>query len=185
MFCPEARHLLKKILLALLAFVAVFLLVVHFQPAAYTVTRTAVINAPPEKVFPLVNDFHQWDSWSPWAKIDPNMNSQYEGAPSGTGAIYRWSGNSDVGKGSMKIKESRPPESIAIDLEFQEPFASSSDNRFRFSPEGNGTRVDWTMSGENDFMGKLFCLVMGGMDKAIGPDFEKGLAQMKAVAENL
>jgi uncharacterized protein YndB with AHSA1/START domain len=175
--------LLKKILLALLILIVLFLIVVQFQPSQYTVTRSEVISAPPETVFSLVNDFRNWKRWSPWADLDPNMKEEHEGASSGVGAVYRWSGNDDVGKGSMRITESRPPEVIAIDLEFQEPFASRAANRFDFAPDGSGVKVNWSMSGDNDFAGKAFSLLMGGMDKAIGKDFEKGLAKLKNVAE--
>lgn len=175
--------MLKKILLVVLAIVVVFLLVVAAQPSSYTVTRSATINAPPEQVFPLVNDFHEWDKWSPWAKLDPNMQTTYSGAGDGEGAVYSWTGNDDVGEGRMTILRSEPHQHVQIKLEFLKPFESQSITDFSFQSEGGGTAVNWTMSGENNFMAKAFMLFMGGMDKAVGPDFEKGLAQMKSVAE--
>lgn len=175
--------MIKKILLALVVLLGGFLAVAAMQPDDYSVTRTAAIAAPPEKVFPLVNNFHNWSGWSPWAKLDPQMKESYSGPESGTGAVYEWTGNSDVGKGKMTITESQPNDSVRINLEFIEPFASTSDTRFAFRPEGAGTQVQWTMSGKSDLMTKAMCLVMGGMDKMIGPDFEKGLAQMKSQAE--
>jgi len=154
------------------------------QPAAYKVTRTTQIAAPPAAVHGLINDFHQWDQWSPWAKLDPNMKANYSGAPSGTGAVYHWVSESDeVGEGRMTITESVPAEKVVIKLEFIKPFASVADTVFTVKPSGDGSAVDWTMSGESDFVSKAFMMAMGGMDKAIGPDFEKGLAQMKAAAE--
>jgi hypothetical protein len=147
------------------------------------VERRAAIAAEGSTVFALVNDFHRWNDWSPWAKIDPFMKQSYEGPESGQGAKYSWAGNDDVGEGKMTILESQAGQKIAIRLEFVKPFASTSLTSFVFRPDGRSTEVEWSMEGDNDFMGKVFSLVAGGMDKAIGPDFEKGLAQMKALAE--
>jgi uncharacterized protein YndB with AHSA1/START domain len=176
--------MIKKILILLVLLLAIFLGVAAMQPDTYTVTRTATIGAPPDRVFALVNDFHEWSKWSPWEKLDPNMTRTHEGAPSGAGAMYSWKGNSDVGSGKMTIAESHPSDHIRINLEFKEPFESSSITDFRFKPEGAGTQVEWSMAGDSNFMSKIFSLLMGGMDKAIGPDFEKGLTQMKAAAES-
>ena len=111
------------------------------------------------------------------------MKVSYSGPASGQGAVYDWTGNSDVGVGRMTILESQPAQLIRIQLSFIEPFASTADNTFVFKPESGGTRVDWIMSGKSDLMSKAMCLFMGGMDKMVGPDFEKGLAQLKRVAE--
>lgn len=175
--------MLKKIGLALLGVVAVFLVVVALQPSEYKVLRTAKISAPPEQVFAMVNDFHRWDAWSPWAKLDPAMKTTYEGPASGPGAIYKWVGNDDVGEGKMEITAAAPAERVAIDLEFIKPFASKAKNEFSFRGDGGSTEVSWSMTGGADFVSKAFFLVMGGADKAIGADFEKGLAQMKTAAE--
>ena len=153
------------------------------QPATFRVSRTATIAAAPADVFALVNDFHNWDAWSPWAKLDPAIKTTYAGSTSGQGAMYSWVGNSDVGEGSMTITDSQPASRVNIKLEFIKPFPSIADNLFEFAPAATGTTVTWTMSGDNNFLSKAFCLFMGGMDKMIGPDFEKGLAQMKAAAE--
>ena len=178
--------MLKKILLGivvmLVVLIAVCLVLVMMQPAHYQVERSATINAPAPTVFALVNDFHKWDSWSPWAKMDPAMKQTFEGASAGTGAMYSWAGNSQVGEGRMTIIESRPSDLIRIKLEFIKPFAATNVTDFTFTPSGNSTNVKWTMSGENNFIGKAFSLFMN-MDKMIGADFEKGLAQMKTVAE--
>jgi Polyketide cyclase / dehydrase and lipid transport len=179
--------MLKKILLGivvmLVVLIAVCLVLVMMQPAHYQVERSATINAPAPAVFTLVNDFHKWDSWSPWAKLDPAMKTTYEGAAAGTGATYSWTGNSQVGEGKMTIIESRPSDLIKIKLEFIKPFAATNATDFTFTPSGNSTNVKWTMSGDNNFIGKAFSLFMN-MDKMIGADFEKGLAQMKMVAES-
>lgn len=178
--------MIKKILLGALVVivvgVAIFCVVVAMQPAHYHVERSATMNAPAIVVFNQVNDFHKWDAWSPWAKLDPNMKTSFEGAPAGNGAVYSWTGNSDVGEGRMTITDSKPSEVVKIKLDFIKPFAQTSATVFAFKPQGNQTAVTWTMDGENNFVGKAFCLFMN-MDKMVGGDFEKGLAQMKAIAE--
>ena len=178
--------MIKKILLGALVVivvgVAVFCLVVAMLPPHYHVERSATMNAPAVVVFNQVNDFHKWDAWSPWAKLDPNMKTSFEGAPSGNGAVYSWTGNSDVGEGRMTITESKPGELIKIKLEFVKPFAATNPTVFAFKPQGNQTAVTWTMDGDNNFVGKAFGLFMN-VEKMVGNDFEKGLAQMKVIAE--
>jgi uncharacterized protein YndB with AHSA1/START domain len=172
----------KKILLALLLVIVAFVVVVAFQPATYRVERSATISAPASAVYAQVNDFHKWQAWSPWAKLDPTMKQTFEGAPAGTGAVYTWAGNSEVGEGRMTITDSRPSEELNIKLEFMKPFAATTSTVFTFTPQGDKTNVRWVMTGENNFIAKGFHLFMD-MDKMIGGDFEKGLAQMKAAAE--
>lgn len=177
--------MLKKLLLVALGALIILAAAIQFQPATYSVTRSTQINAPPEKVFALIQDFHRWDAWSPWAKLDPQMKTSYQGPEAGPGAVYEWSGNDQVGEGRMTLLATTPPAEARIRLEFIKPFASQAENTFRIAPAATGSTVTWTMTGNNDFVSKAFSLVMGGMDKAIGPDFEKGLAQMKSVAEKL
>ena len=172
----------KKILIAIGVILIVFLVVVALQPAEYRVVRSASMSAPPSAVFEQVNDFHKWEAWSPWEKRDPALKRTYEGPSEGTGAIYRWAGNNQVGEGNMTITESRPSDLIRIKLEFLKPFASTADTEFTFKPEGNQTGVTWSMAGKNNFMAKAMCLFMN-MDKMVGGDFEKGLAQMKSLVE--
>ncbi|HYV35169.1 MAG TPA: SRPBCC family protein [Gemmataceae bacterium] len=175
----------KKILIVLMVLVAilvVFSAVVAMQPADFRVVRSATISAPQADVFAQVNDFHKWEAWSPWLKLDPNATYTYEGPQAGTGAIFKWSGNSDAGEGMMKITESKPSDLIKIKLDFVRPFESTCNQEFTFKPEGNQTAVTWTMTGQNNFIGKVFCLFMN-MDKTVGGDFEKGLANMKSVVE--
>jgi len=174
--------MLKKILLALVAIVVVFVGVVAMQPADYRVTRTTVLAAAPSDVFPHVNDFHRWEAWSPWAKLDPGMKVTYDGPPAGPGAVYTWTGNKDVDEGRMTLTDSRPGELVKIKLAFIKPFASMSAVDVALEPQGPATKVTWTMSGQNGFVEKAFCLFVS-MDKMIGGDFEKGLAQLKAVVE--
>ena len=174
--------MLRKILIALAVIVIVLVILIALQPATFRITRSTVITAPVAKVFEQVNDLHKWDGWSPWAKLDPNMKTTHEGAPAGTGAIYSWAGNSDVGEGRMTLTESQPNELVRIKLEFIKPFAATNTTEFVFKPEADKTMVTWSMFGTNNFMAKAFGLFMN-MDKMVGGDFEKGLAQLKSVAE--
>ena len=177
---------MRKIVLivcgVLAAIVAVFVGVVAMQPADFRIIRSATMAATPAEIFPHVNDFHKWDAWSPWAKLDPSMKQTYEGPPVGTGAIYTWLGNAEVGEGRMTIIDSKTDELVKIKLEFIKPFAATNATEFTFKPEGENTLVTWSMDGDNTFMMKAFHLFMD-MDKMIGADFEKGLAAMKGVVE--
>jgi hypothetical protein len=148
--------------------------------STYTVTRSTVIPAPAQDVFPLVNSFREWPKWSPWESVDPDMQRTYSGAESGVGAKYAWSGNRKAGAGNMEITESREPDVIRIRLEFIKPFPAVNPTTFTFVPEGGGTRVTWTMTGEHKGIGKVFALFMN-MDKMVGGDFEKGLASLASV----
>ncbi|MCA9774978.1 MAG: SRPBCC family protein, partial [Myxococcales bacterium] len=150
----------KKILIALAIAVLAFVVIVAKRPAEFRIERAATIAAPPEAVFPLVNDFHEWRAWSPWEERDPDMQRTYEGPPAGVGAIYAWSGNKDVGAGRNTITESRPNDRIGMKLEFMEPFEATNAVEFTFRPEGDGTRVTWAMSGRNNFVGKAMDLFM-------------------------
>ena len=175
----------KKILaaVAVMTFLLVGLLVVvAVQPDEFTISRSATMAAPPEEVFAQVNDFHNWEAWSPWAKLDPDSTAEYSGPESGKGAAFSWSGNSEVGEGTMTILESRPHELIRINLEFTRPFADTSTAEFTFRPEGDQTVVTWSMMGQNSFIEKGFCLLMD-MDEMLGEKFNEGLASMKAIVE--
>ena len=176
------KRIIIGVLIAIVVIVAGLIVVVATQPEDFKVTRMTTIKAPPDRVFEQVNDFHKWEAWSPWAKIDPNMKTTYSGAPAGVGSSYAWVGNDDVGEGKMTIAESHPPQQIKIDLDFIKPFAAKNVTEFMFKPDGDVTEVTWTMSGKNNFVAKAVCLVMN-MDKMVGGDFEKGLAQMKTVVE--
>ena len=174
--------MIKKILIGIAAVIVLFVIIVALQPGQYRVSRSATIPAAPAVVFEHVNDLHKWDGWSPWAKIDPAMKQTFEGAPAGTGAVYAWTGNKDVGEGRMTITDSHPNDLIKIKLEFIKPFAATNATDFTFKPQGDQTAVTWTMSGDNNFIGKAFSLFMN-MDKMIGGDFEKGLAGLKSVVQ--
>ena len=147
----------------------------------YTVERSITVNAPTPRVHGLVDDFHNWVNWSPWEDLDPELQRTYTGPDRGVGAHYAWSGNRKAGAGSMEITRSTP-EGIAIALEFLKPFKSTPTTEFSFAPDGDETVITWTMTGEQKGLMSVFGRVFS-MDKMIGPDFEKGLARLKAVAE--
>jgi uncharacterized protein YndB with AHSA1/START domain len=174
--------MMMTLLIVLAVIVIGLVIVIAMQPAEFRVARSTKVSAPPSEVFAQVVDFHKWEAWNPWGKIDPAMQQSYEGAPAGTGAVYLWNGNKEVGAGRMTIIESRPSELIRIKMEFFKPFAGTSTAEFAFKPEGNQTAVTWSMAGENNFMAKAIHLFMN-MDKMIGGQFDNGLAQMKAQAE--
>ena len=180
---PAKSHLLKKILVVLIALITVFAVVVAFQPSDFRIERTASIDAPPPVVFAQVNDFHKWEAWSPWAKLDPNAKSTFEGPESGKGAKFGWAGNRELSEANMTITASNPHEKIDIQLEFTKPMVATNLTEFTFRPTEDGkTTVTWAMSGKNDFVGRAFCLFMN-MDKMVGSKFEEGLASMKKIAE--
>jgi uncharacterized protein YndB with AHSA1/START domain len=174
--------MLRTILIILVVLIAGFAGVVAMQPSEFKVERTATINAPAADVFPHVNDLHKWDAWSPWAKLDPNAKVGFEGPQAGKDAVFTWSGNDSIGEGRMTIVESRPADLVSIKVDFTRPFAGTSTSEFAFKPDGNGTAVTWTMSGHHDFIAKAMCLIMNGQ-KMMGGEMEKGLAQLKSVAE--
>lgn len=178
---PQSSPIMfKKILVALAAVIGLFVIVVATRPADFRISRKAVIPAAPAVVFPHVNDLHLWQNWSPWAKLDPACKIGFRGPDSGKGSAFTWSGNNEVGEGSMEIIESVPNEKVVFDLIFVKPMAGKSLTEFTFKPEGSGTEVTWTMSGKNDFMGKLFSLFVD-CDEMVGSQFEKGFGNLKAV----
>ncbi len=175
--------MLKKILMVVVVVIVVFFGLAAMQPAEFSISRSASIAAAPAKVFAQVNDFHRWENWSPWAKIDPTMTAHYDGAASGEGSSYAWSGKGKAGEGKMTLLKSQAPDLIQIKLEFIRPMKATNMIDFSFKPEGQGTMVTWAMSGKNNLISKAFSMVCN-MDKLVGGDFEKGLAQLKVAAES-
>ena len=174
--------MLKKLALAVFAIIVVILGMAAMKPDTFAVKRVVSIKAPPEKIAVLVTDFHQWGSWSPWEKLDPAMKRTFTGAPAGKGAIYEWEGNKDVGKGRMEILDVSTPAKTVIKLDFLQPFESHNTTVFTLVPQGGETQVSWDMTGPMPFLTKIMS-VFTSMDAMIGKDFEKGLANMKAIAE--
>ena len=174
--------MIKNIAIVLLALVAGVLLYAGTRPDAFRIERSAVIRASPETVFPLVNDFHQWEAWSPWEKIDPNIQRTYSGTPAGLGAVYAWRGNKDIGSGRMEIIESRPTSKVLIKIDFLTPFEAHNKVEFTLAPEGGGTRVTQAMYGPSPFISKLMGLFFN-MDKMVGDKYEEGFVNLKKLAE--
>lgn len=174
--------MLSNILLILVALLAVFLLYVALQPAESTVSRSKLIDAPPDAIFPLINSFRNWQHWSPWANLDPTAKNAFAGPEAGPGASFTWDGNTSVGKGAMTIADSDPNRRVLINLDFERPMASKSIAEFMLQPEGQGTRVTWTMTSARNFLARAMCTVFGA-DKMVGGMFDKGLARLGALAE--
>jgi hypothetical protein len=174
--------MLRNILIAIAAALVVLLVVIATRPSTYRVSRSATIAAPPSVVYAELVDFHRWDAWSPWAKLDPAMKVTYTGPASGPGAAYGWSGNDKVGEGKMLITGARPNQEVNIKLDFIKPFEGTSLTAFALGPASGGTKVNWSMSGENNFMMKAISLVHD-MDTDIGKEFDQGLSNLKAVSE--
>ena len=174
--------MLRKILIALAVTVVGLVAVILSRPDSFRIVRSASISAPADAVFPMINDFHNWVAWSPWAELDPNMKLNYSGSQAGVGAVYSWAGNDKVGEGRMTILENKPNEKVVIKLEFMKPFEATNTTNFTIQPEAGGVNVTWDMTGINNFMSKAVSLVMD-MDKEVGGDFAKGLAKLKNVAE--
>lgn len=174
--------MLKKALVVVGAVVVILVAVVATRPPQYRVQRSIVAAAPPALVYAQIADFHRWEGWSPWARLDPAMKTDFQGARSGVGSIYHWSGNQKVGEGRMTITAEKPAEELTIQLEFLRPWSQTSTATFALAPEEAGTRVTWSMYGDNDFVGKAMALFVT-FDEMVGPDFEKGLAGLKSQAE--
>ena len=147
----------------------------------FTIVRSQRIAAEPSRIHALVNDFRQWPAWSPWEDLDPAMSHSYTGAESGVGARHSWAGNSKAGEGSMEITASTP-DHIELALSFLKPFKATNRVRLDFVPVAGGTDVTWTMSGEQNAIGRLFYALLR-MEQALGRDFEKGLSRLKGLAE--
>ena len=148
----------------------------------YTVERSTTIDAEPAHIYAQVVDFHRWTAWSPWEDLDPEMQRSYTGPEQGVGATYSWTGNRKAGAGRMEIVEAEEPSTVAVALSFVKPFKSTSRTVFSFVPTDSGTTVTWTMTGPSTLMTKVMG-IFTSMDKLVGPDFEKGLARLRAVSE--
>ncbi|MEJ2816159.1 SRPBCC family protein [Caulobacter sp. CCG-8] len=152
------------------------------KPDQFRVARSTVIKAPPQKIYALIEDFHQWGAWSPYEKLDPAMTRTFGGPARGLGSTYAWSGNNKAGAGRMEIIEAAAPSKLVIRLDFTKPFKASNRAIFTLEPEGDATRVTWAMEGDSPFFFKLMD-VLFSMDKMAGKDFETGLASLKTAAE--
>jgi hypothetical protein len=174
--------MLKKILIGLVVLLAGFFGFAAMQPDSYSVTRKIQIDAPPSAVFSQINSLKKFGEWSPWDKLDPAMKKSWTGPEAGVGQSYAWEGNDKVGKGKMSITQSEPDKKVAYALEFIEPFPSTAQTDLAISGTAAPVTVEWTMTGKQNLMGKAMGVFMN-MDKMIGKDFEKGLAELKTVSE--
>jgi carbon monoxide dehydrogenase subunit G len=169
-------------LIVILLLIAVVLILAAMRPDHFRIERSATIRAPAERIFPFIDDFHRWQAWSPYEKKDPAMQRTFDGPSSGVGATYAWNGNKDIGSGRMEISQSTPSSRVLLKLEFFAPFKASNTAEFVLTPEGDATRVSWAMQGRSPFMSKLMGVVLN-FDKMVGKDFEQGLANLRALAE--
>lgn len=163
-------------------FIAGVLVMAATRPDTFRVQRATTISAPPEKIFPLINDLKQWSVWSPWEKKDPAMKRTFSVATSGKGAAYAWEGNRDVGKGSMEITESLPSSKVVLRLDFEKPFETHNIVTFTITPRDGPASVTWEMEGPVPYFAKIIHVFLD-MDRMVGTDFDAGLASLKAAAE--
>lgn len=173
--------MIKGSFLVIVVVVALMLIFAATRPDSFRLERSISIKAPPDKVFALINDFHQWGAWSPWENIDVDLKRSYSGSTSGVGTVYGWEGNKS-GVGRMEILESNAPTQIKIKLDFMKPFEAHNMAEFTLHPRGDATDVSWVMYGPSPFLSKVMGLLFS-MDRMVGAQFESGLANMKAVAE--
>ena len=162
--------------------IAAILVLAATKPNTLRVQRSVGINAPPERIFPLISDFHQWLTWSPYEQKDPAMKRTYSGAERGKGAAYAWDGDKNVGSGRMEILDVSAPSKIVIKLDFFKPFEGHNTAEFTMLPQGDGTHVTWAMHGPANFISRLIQVFMN-LDSMIGRDFEAGLANLKKLTE--
>ena len=175
-------EIIAIIAIVLAVAIAIVLVLAATKPNTFRIERSGVINAPADKPFALINDFHQWRSWSPWENKDPNLKRIYSGAANGKGAVYAWEGNKDVGSGRMEILDAASPSKVLIKLDFFAPFEAHNTAEFTMLPQGNATNVHWVMHGPAPFMSRVMQVFIN-FDKMVGKDFETGLANLKTLAE--
>jgi uncharacterized protein YndB with AHSA1/START domain len=170
------------IVIVLVALIVAPLVYAAMKLDTFRVQRSASINAPPEKIFALIEDYHRWPAWSPYEKLDPAMQRTYSGAAHGAGAVYEWEGNKKAGQGRMEMTNVTPPSQITINLDFVRPFRAHNIVVFTLTPTGASTHVTWAMHGHLPYMAKVMH-VLFNMDRMVGKDFETGLTNLKAIAE--
>ena len=173
--------MISIIIAVIVALVILLIIVAANKPDAFRIERQITINAAPEKIFSIINDFHKWTLWSPWEKMDPDMSRTYSGCDAGVGSIYEWSGNKKVGQGRMELVEAEAFTRIFILLEFIKPFAAKNTAEFVLQAQGENTKVTWAMEGKHQFISKVMCTFMN-MDKMVGKDFEEGLRNLQRIA---
>jgi uncharacterized protein YndB with AHSA1/START domain len=175
-------EIIAVIVVVLAVALAIVLILAARKPDTFSVSRAITVKAPPQKIFSLINDFHQWANWSPWENKDPAMKRSLDGAPSGRGAVYAWDGNKNVGSGRMEILEASEPSKIVIKLDFFKPFEGHNTAEFTLLPQGDVTHVNWLMHGPAPLLSRIMQVFMN-LDAMIGKDFEAGLANLKHLTE--
>lgn len=177
----------KKIIVGVLGIivlaVAGVLIYATTLPDDFRIERSTTIKAPPEKIFAILNDFQRSTEWSPYEKKDPAMKRTFSGPTTGKGSIYDFDGNSEVGAGRLEIVESLPPNKVGLRLDMHKPFKGSNNIDYLLEPQGDATKMTWSMHGKSPFLSKVICALFIDMDKMIGTDMEIGLANLKALAE--
>lgn len=174
--------MLIRILIAVNLLLVLIVILAAIKPNTLRVERSIEISAPPEKIFALLDDFHQWPQWQPQDRDDPTMQRTFSGAASGVGAVSGWQGKGSTGSGRMEIVESVPDENVTVEADFEKPFKVHNVNQFTLAPEGRATRVTWTMEGTNLFVMKVMSVFLN-MDRMAGKHFEQGLQNLKTAAE--
>ena len=174
--------MILKIFALLVVLVVAVLLFAATKPSTFHIQRSLTIQAPADKIFPLINDLRNWPRWAPQDRDDSTMKRSFSGAESGVSAMSSWSGTGSTGKGTMTITESTPARSVTMNVDWTRPFVARNVNQFTLEPNGNTTNVTWSMQGPNLYMMKLMG-VFTNMDRMMGRHFEEGLANLKAEAE--
>ncbi len=174
--------MVKKIAIIIAILIAGILIYAATRPDTFRIERSTSIKAPPEKIFPLIDGFHQWEAWSPWEKIDPKIKRSYSGADRGKGSVYAWQGNKDIGQGRMEIIEATPSSNVVIKIDFLQPFEAHNMIEFTLERQGEAVKVTQAMYGPSPFVSRLMGLFCS-MDRMVGKKFEEGLASLKAIAE--
>ena len=168
-----------------IAFVVLVVALVAYaatKPDAFRVQRSTGINAPAERIFPLIANLKSMNTWNPFVEPDPAIKIAYSGPDSGKGAAHTWSGNSKVGEGRLEITDAAPSSRVTMRLDMLKPMKASNLVEFTLQPTGDSTAVSWAMSGRQPFMAKLMTVFID-CDRMVGSQFEKGLGKLKAIAE--
>ena len=173
--------MLTTIAIALAALIAGLLIYASTKPDNFHVERSVTIKVSADKIFPLINDLHKWDAWTPYNK-DPAMKKTFSGSESGQGAHYAWEGNKDVGKGEITLVATTPPNKLEFDLHMITPFEGRNKASFTLDAAGDATKVTWSLDDKHNLLLKTMTIFMN-MDNMIGKDFELGLERLKTVVE--
>jgi hypothetical protein len=174
--------MVKKIILGLVALLALFFIYVAVQPAEYVISREITINAPAEKIFPYLNNSKMADQWGPWKEEDPQAKYTFSGPDDGVGSKASWTEGKKLGTGSATIVESVPNERVGVALEYQEPMNMTQRAEYSIKSMGPQSVVSWKVEGKNNFMGRIMCTFFD-MDNMVGGFFEKGLSNLKTLVE--